>query len=195
MYFHFRKTWSQKLFTISHLSPEVPVCVFFGGVVVWTTSLICRILACMSILRDLKERERKKILTRFWQACRASWVPQVSHCCHRWWIPSPAVSYGNRLCFQPTAGYVNGLKPRNTPKPSSFQEKKRDSVIWHSASFSTAFHAIRQLKFTKPQNSLLQILGKSTTWAINFILKPARSLDLKLFKKKYLMPADFYTTF
>ncbi len=164
----------------------------------WTASLICRILACMGILRDWKEREKKnKRLTRFWRACRASWVPQVSHCCHRWWIPSPAVSYGNRLCFQLTAGYVNGLKPRNTPKTlsSSFQEKKSDSVIWHSASFSTAFHAIRQLKFTKPQNSLLQILGKSTTWAINFILKPPWSVDLKTVQEEIFNTCWFYTTF
>lgn len=121
----------------------------------------------------------------------------MSHCCRRWWIPSPAVSYGNRLCFQPTAGYVNGLKPRNVHKTLSwsFQEKKKDSVIWHSTSFSTAFHAIRQLKFTKPQNSLPQILGKSTTWTINFILKPPRSVDLKLFKTKYLKPAHFLPHF
>lgn len=142
------------------------------------------------------KRERKKRLTQFWQACRASWVPQVSHCCHRWWIPSPAVSYGNRLCFQPTAGYVNGLKPRNTPKPlsSSFQEKKKKKEWFcHLALriFFQSFHAIRQLKFTKPQNSLLQILGKSTTWAINFILKPSRSVDLK----KYFIPSDFIPHF
>lgn len=90
-------------------------------------------------------------------------------------------------------------KPQNTEKAEGFWERKRDSVIWHSTSFSTGFHAIGQLKFTNPQISLLQILGKSTTWAINFILRikkrlelePPRSVDQKLLKEKYLIPADF----